>query len=61
VLPQFGQSWADVYANFLEDQQIRHQPTNDDLVSWRPPKATRGRKAKSAKSEEAIPLTFEDA
>lgn len=60
IEPQFGQSWADAYANFLEDQQIRHQLTNDDLISWRPPKASRRRKTAKGPRDEPEPLTLDD-
>jgi hypothetical protein len=44
--PNFGISPADAYAGYLEDQQLRHGLTTDDLAAWRPPKTTRGRRPK---------------
>jgi hypothetical protein len=50
VDPEFGMSPADAYASYLEDQQLRHGLTADDLTAWRPPKPTRGRRSKTATS-----------
>ncbi|MEW2378827.1 BREX-2 system adenine-specific DNA-methyltransferase PglX [Micromonospora sp. NPDC047812] len=45
--PQWGASPADIYAGFLAETTNRLHLTDDALSSWRPPKTTRGRKAKA--------------
>ena len=45
--PMWGSSPADIYAGFLAETTNRLHLTDDALTSWRPPKATRGRRAKS--------------
>ncbi|WP_405432273.1 BREX-2 system adenine-specific DNA-methyltransferase PglX [Micromonospora sp. NBC_00617] len=45
--PEWGASPADIYAGFLAETTNRLHLTDDALTSWRPAKATRGRKAKS--------------
>ena len=44
--PEWGSSPADIYAGFLAETTNRLHLTDEALTSWRPPKATRGRKAK---------------
>ncbi|OHX01934.1 BREX-2 system adenine-specific DNA-methyltransferase PglX [Micromonospora sp. WMMB235] len=44
--PEWGASPADIYAGFLAETTNRLHLTDEALTSWRPPKATRGRKAK---------------
>ncbi|MFG2169475.1 BREX-2 system adenine-specific DNA-methyltransferase PglX [Micromonospora chersina] len=44
--PEWGASPADIYAGFLAEITNRLHLTDEALTSWRPPKATRGRKAK---------------
>ncbi|MFJ8834318.1 BREX-2 system adenine-specific DNA-methyltransferase PglX [Micromonospora aurantiaca] len=44
--PEWGSSPADIYAGFLAETTNRLHLTDEALSSWRPPKATRGRKAK---------------
>ncbi|MBB5114468.1 hypothetical protein FHU28_004307 [Micromonospora echinospora] len=44
--PEWGASPADIYAGFLAETTNRLHLTDEALSSWRPPKATRGRKAK---------------
>ncbi|TYB40418.1 BREX-2 system adenine-specific DNA-methyltransferase PglX [Micromonospora sp. AP08] len=44
--PEWGASPADIYAGFLAETTNRLHLTDETLTSWRPPKATRGRKAK---------------
>jgi hypothetical protein len=43
VDPAFGMSPADAYAGYLEDQQLKHGLSDEDLAGWRPPKSGRGR------------------
>ncbi|TWH69991.1 hypothetical protein JD77_05009 [Micromonospora olivasterospora] len=43
----WGSSPADIYASFLAETTNRLHLTDEALTSWRPPKATRGRKAKA--------------
>ncbi|MGC4789210.1 BREX-2 system adenine-specific DNA-methyltransferase PglX [Micromonospora sp. DT178] len=45
--PQWAASPADIYAGFLAETTNRLHLTDESLTSWRPPKATRGRKAKA--------------
>ncbi|MEU5828647.1 BREX-2 system adenine-specific DNA-methyltransferase PglX [Micromonospora tulbaghiae] len=45
--PEWGSSPADIYAGFLAETTNRLHLTDEALSSWRPPKATRGRKARS--------------
>ncbi|MGK5518923.1 BREX-2 system adenine-specific DNA-methyltransferase PglX [Micromonospora sp. URMC 107] len=45
--PEWGASPADIYAGFLAETTNRLHLTDEALTSWRPPKATRGRKAKA--------------
>ncbi|SCL45960.1 Methyltransferase domain-containing protein [Micromonospora citrea] len=45
--PEWGASPADIYAGFLAETTNRLHLTDEVLTSWRPPKATRGRKAKA--------------
>ncbi|MFC8617825.1 BREX-2 system adenine-specific DNA-methyltransferase PglX [Micromonospora purpureochromogenes] len=45
--PEWGASPADIYAGFLAETTNRLHLTEEALTSWRPPKATRGRKAKA--------------
>ncbi|MBM0225206.1 BREX-2 system adenine-specific DNA-methyltransferase PglX, partial [Micromonospora sp. ATA51] len=45
--PEWGASPADIYAGFLAETTNRLHLTDDALTSWRPAKATRGRKAKA--------------
>ncbi|MFG3601067.1 BREX-2 system adenine-specific DNA-methyltransferase PglX [Micromonospora chersina] len=45
--PEWGASPADIYAGFLGETTNRLHLTDEALTSWRPPKATRGRKAKA--------------
>jgi len=42
--PDYGESWANALAGYLEAQQLRYGLTDDDLTSWRPPAKGRGRK-----------------
>ncbi|PWU59493.1 BREX-2 system adenine-specific DNA-methyltransferase PglX [Micromonospora globispora] len=44
--PEWGASPADIYAGFLAETTNRLHLTDDALTSWRPVKATRGRRAK---------------
>ncbi|MGC4888083.1 BREX-2 system adenine-specific DNA-methyltransferase PglX [Micromonospora sp. DT227] len=44
--PMWGSSPADIYAGFLAETTNRLHLTDEALTSWRPPKATRGRRAK---------------
>lgn len=44
--PEWGASPADIYEGFLAEITNRLHLTDDALTSWRPAKATRGRKAK---------------
>ncbi|MEH1014276.1 BREX-2 system adenine-specific DNA-methyltransferase PglX [Micromonospora sp. CPCC 206060] len=44
--PVWGASPADIYEGFLAEVTNRLHLTDEALASWRPPKATRGRKAK---------------
>ncbi|WP_446215542.1 BREX-2 system adenine-specific DNA-methyltransferase PglX [Micromonospora sp. IBHARD004] len=44
--PDWGASPADIYAGFLAETTNRLHLTDDALTSWRPAKATRGRRAK---------------
>ncbi|MGN9891768.1 BREX-2 system adenine-specific DNA-methyltransferase PglX [Micromonospora sp. L31] len=44
--PEWGASPADIYAGFLAETTNRLHLTDEALTSWRPPKATRGRRAK---------------
>ncbi|WP_255562327.1 BREX-2 system adenine-specific DNA-methyltransferase PglX [Micromonospora sp. S4605] len=44
--PLWGASPADIYAGFLAETTNRLHLTDEALTSWRPPRATRGRKAK---------------
>ncbi|MEV4770565.1 BREX-2 system adenine-specific DNA-methyltransferase PglX [Micromonospora humida] len=44
--PEWGASPADIYAGFLTETTNRLHLTDEALTSWRPPAATRGRKAK---------------
>ncbi|MDG4766000.1 hypothetical protein O7632_18110 [Solwaraspora sp. WMMD406] len=44
--PAWSASPADIYAGFLDETTNRLHLTDEALTSWRPPKATRGRKAK---------------
>ncbi|MEU4642280.1 BREX-2 system adenine-specific DNA-methyltransferase PglX [Micromonospora sp. NPDC023814] len=46
--PEWGASPADIYAGFLAETTNRLHLTDEALTSWRPPKATRGRKASVA-------------
>ncbi|MEV4711546.1 BREX-2 system adenine-specific DNA-methyltransferase PglX [Micromonospora sp. NPDC049374] len=43
---EWGASPADIYAGFLAETTNRLHLTDEALTSWRPPKTTRGRKAK---------------
>lgn len=43
VDPEFGQSWADAYAGYLETQRLRYSVTDEHLADWRPA-TTRGRR-----------------
>ncbi|GIJ31537.1 BREX-2 system adenine-specific DNA-methyltransferase PglX [Micromonospora sediminimaris] len=43
---EWGSSPADIYAGFLAETTNRLHLTDEALTSWRPPKTTRGRKAK---------------
>ncbi|GAB3843189.1 BREX-2 system adenine-specific DNA-methyltransferase PglX [Micromonospora andamanensis] len=43
---EWGSSPAEIYAGFLAETTNRLHLTDEALTSWRPPKATRGRKAK---------------
>ncbi|WP_326563863.1 BREX-2 system adenine-specific DNA-methyltransferase PglX [Micromonospora peucetia] len=45
--PEWGASPAEIYAGFLAETTNRLHLTDEALTSWRPPKATRGRKAKA--------------
>ncbi|MBM0260598.1 hypothetical protein JNW89_32040 [Micromonospora sp. 4G55] len=45
--PEWGASPADIYADFLAETTNRLHLTDEALTSWRPPKVTRGRKAKA--------------
>ncbi|MFI5486063.1 BREX-2 system adenine-specific DNA-methyltransferase PglX [Micromonospora echinaurantiaca] len=45
--PLWGASPADIYAGFLAETTNRLHLTDEALTLWRPPKATRGRKAKA--------------
>ncbi|MGA3563758.1 BREX-2 system adenine-specific DNA-methyltransferase PglX [Melissospora conviva] len=45
--PAWGASPGDIYAGFLDEVTNRLHLTDETLSGWRPPKATRGRKAKS--------------
>ncbi|RKN22603.1 BREX-2 system adenine-specific DNA-methyltransferase PglX [Micromonospora musae] len=45
--PLWGASPADIYAGFLAETTNRLHLTDEALTSWRPAKATRGRKAKA--------------
>ncbi|MFC0003622.1 BREX-2 system adenine-specific DNA-methyltransferase PglX [Micromonospora siamensis] len=45
--PEWGASPADIYAGFLAETTNRLHLTDDALTSWRPPKATRGRRPKA--------------
>ncbi|MEV4201662.1 BREX-2 system adenine-specific DNA-methyltransferase PglX [Micromonospora globbae] len=45
--PEWGASPADIYDGFLAETTNRLHLTDEVLTSWRPPKATRGRKAKA--------------
>ncbi|MFG3644144.1 BREX-2 system adenine-specific DNA-methyltransferase PglX [Micromonospora sp. NPDC047762] len=45
--PEWGASPADIYDGFLAETTNRLHLTDEALESWRPPKATRGRKAKA--------------
>ncbi|QGN48435.1 BREX-2 system adenine-specific DNA-methyltransferase PglX [Micromonospora sp. WMMC415] len=44
---EWGASPADIYVGFLAETTNRLHLTDEALTSWRPPKATRGRKAKA--------------
>ncbi|WFE99605.1 BREX-2 system adenine-specific DNA-methyltransferase PglX [Micromonospora sp. WMMD964] len=44
--PEWGASPADIYEGFLAETTNRLHLTDEALTSWRPAKATRGRKAK---------------
>ncbi|GAA3121434.1 BREX-2 system adenine-specific DNA-methyltransferase PglX [Streptosporangium carneum] len=44
VDPDYGDSWANALSSYLDDQRHRYGLTDDDLTSWRPPTAGRGRK-----------------
>ncbi|MFF0659549.1 BREX-2 system adenine-specific DNA-methyltransferase PglX [Micromonospora tulbaghiae] len=44
--PEWGASPADIYAGFLAETTNRLHLTDEALTSWRPAKATRGRRAK---------------
>ncbi|WP_446210117.1 BREX-2 system adenine-specific DNA-methyltransferase PglX [Micromonospora sp. IBSANI012] len=44
--PEWGASPADIYAGFLAETTNRLHLADDALTSWRPAKATRGRRAK---------------
>jgi hypothetical protein len=44
--PEWGASPADIYAGFLTETTNRLHLTDEALTSWRPAKATRGRRAK---------------
>ncbi|WP_433533791.1 BREX-2 system adenine-specific DNA-methyltransferase PglX [Micromonospora sp. CA-249363] len=44
--PEWGASPADIYEGFLAETTNRLHLTDEALASWRPAKATRGRKAK---------------
>ncbi|WFE65524.1 BREX-2 system adenine-specific DNA-methyltransferase PglX [Micromonospora sp. WMMD714] len=44
--PEWAASPADIYASFLTETTNRLHLTDEALTSWRPPTATRGRKAK---------------
>ncbi|WP_030490588.1 BREX-2 system adenine-specific DNA-methyltransferase PglX [Micromonospora chokoriensis] len=45
--PEWGASPADIYDGFLAETTNRLHLTDEALTSWRPAKATRGRKAKA--------------
>ncbi|MGA3540990.1 BREX-2 system adenine-specific DNA-methyltransferase PglX [Micromonosporaceae bacterium DT194] len=45
--PAWGASPGDIYAGFLDEVTNRLHLTDETLTGWRPPKTTRGRKAKS--------------
>ncbi|MEU6077639.1 BREX-2 system adenine-specific DNA-methyltransferase PglX [Micromonospora sp. NPDC047074] len=45
--PEWGASPADIYAGFLAETTNRLHLTDEALTSWRPPKATRGRKVRA--------------
>ncbi|WP_435151251.1 BREX-2 system adenine-specific DNA-methyltransferase PglX [Micromonospora aurantiaca (nom. illeg.)] len=45
--PEWGASPADIYAGFLAETTNRLHLTDEALSSWRPPKATRGRRPRS--------------
>ncbi|MGB2567120.1 BREX-2 system adenine-specific DNA-methyltransferase PglX [Micromonospora citrea] len=44
--PEWGSSPAEIYDGFLAETANRLHLTDEALTSWRPPKATRGRRAK---------------
>ncbi|TDC41408.1 BREX-2 system adenine-specific DNA-methyltransferase PglX [Micromonospora sp. KC213] len=44
--PEWGSSPAEIYDGFLAETTNRLHLTDEALTSWRPPKTTRGRKAK---------------
>lgn len=45
--PEWGASPADIYDGFLAETTNRLHLTDEALTSWRPPKATRGRKTEA--------------
>jgi hypothetical protein len=45
VDPAFGQSPADAYAGFLDQQLLSLRLTSDDLTAWKPQPPARGRRA----------------
>lgn len=45
--PEWGASPADIYAGFLAETTNRLHLTDEALSSWRPPKATRGRRPRN--------------
>jgi hypothetical protein len=53
--PAFGMSPADAYADYLEDQQLRHGVTASDLTAWEPQPTGRGRRSRTTASASASP------
>jgi len=57
--PAFGMSPSDAYAGYLEDQQLRHGVTAEDLISWPQQPTGRGRRPpySARATPAATPLT----
>lgn len=45
----YSGSPADFFASYRQQKQAEHGLTDDDLRNWRPPAATRGRRAAAKK------------